>query len=255
MIVFLHPNHIFISRVGGYTYGPMNWLEKAKRLLKGKNASELSRAVHLPPSAIGAAVSKGNLPKADKAVKIARALGVSADWLFDDLAEWPPPVTGFGGAPDAELVQLLEARINRSKAMYLDLLKEAKQILDSKKSGVRPADYGDRLTNLMGRHCSVRPVYFGLLECLVETGNRIAEVDDIFQQILGIRLNWVSPEERAASQTVLERVRHRYAEAEAPWPSILHAEPAQPKARGREIGAGRAARPRRPRTIRSKGPS
>lgn len=42
-------------------------------------------------SAIGDAAKKGQMPKADKAVKIAKALEVPCDWLFNDERDWPPP--------------------------------------------------------------------------------------------------------------------------------------------------------------------
>lgn len=88
----------------------MHWREKLRLLLKNRNASELSRNAGLNPSAIGAAVSKGTTPSADKAVRIAEALGVSADWLFDDLAEWPPPPPGAASLGDFELVEELARR-------------------------------------------------------------------------------------------------------------------------------------------------
>lgn len=90
----------------------MEWREKLRRLLKDKNAAELSRTVGLNPSAIGAAASKGNLPKADKAVRIARALRVPTDWLFNDEAGWPPPerASGGEGLGDFELAEELARR-------------------------------------------------------------------------------------------------------------------------------------------------
>ncbi len=70
---------------------PMTWQQKIRRLLGGKNASALAESVGLPRTSIRNAVNTGQVPRVDKAIKIARALGVPADWLFDDARPWPPP--------------------------------------------------------------------------------------------------------------------------------------------------------------------
>ena len=66
----------------------MNWREKLRKLLVGRNASYLARGVGLNACAITRAATKGEMPRAPKAIKIARALGVPADWLFDDDQPW-----------------------------------------------------------------------------------------------------------------------------------------------------------------------
>lgn len=89
----------------------MKWQEKIRRLLRGKNASELARSVGLHVSAIGDAAKKGQMPKADKAVRIARALGIPCDWLFDDSLDWPPPAKAAAALlSDMELVEELARR-------------------------------------------------------------------------------------------------------------------------------------------------
>lgn len=69
----------------------MKWTEKILALLQGKNASHLSESVGLHKSAIRDAANNEQLPRVDKAIKIARALNVPADWLFDDAQDLPAP--------------------------------------------------------------------------------------------------------------------------------------------------------------------
>lgn len=69
----------------------MNFREKIRRLVGTRNKSELSRSAGLPDTAIDAVVNKGREPLVTNAIRLAKVLGVSSDWLFDDLADWPPP--------------------------------------------------------------------------------------------------------------------------------------------------------------------
>lgn len=85
------------------------------RLLESRNASALARGVGLHVSALKDAANKGQLPKADKAVKIARALGVSCEWLFDDSIEWPPPRSPeTKDLGELQLLELLRAKLEGS---------------------------------------------------------------------------------------------------------------------------------------------
>lgn len=93
-----------------YSYA-MHWREKLRMLLRSANAAELSRRAGLNPSAISGAASKGNMPKADKAIKIAKSLNVSVEWLFDDDAPWPPSAVSTPALGDTALVdELIERR-------------------------------------------------------------------------------------------------------------------------------------------------
>jgi transcriptional regulator with XRE-family HTH domain len=72
----------------------MDFFEKITKLVQLKNKSELSRLAGLPPTAIDAIINKRREPLATKAIRVARALDVPAEWLFDDRADWPPPSAG-----------------------------------------------------------------------------------------------------------------------------------------------------------------
>lgn len=66
----------------------MTFAEKLKRLTRDMNRSKLCRRADLPLSAIGEYLN-GAVPRADGAARLARALGVSLDWLFDEARGFP----------------------------------------------------------------------------------------------------------------------------------------------------------------------
>ena len=49
-------------------------------------------SVGLAPTAISNYIASGSIPRADIALKIARAVGVPLDWLIDDSQDFPPPM-------------------------------------------------------------------------------------------------------------------------------------------------------------------
>ena len=69
----------------------MTWNEKVRKLYLGGNYAALSRQTGWSYKTLKNSVKAGNMPKADKAIRLARALGVRAEWLFDDNQGWPPP--------------------------------------------------------------------------------------------------------------------------------------------------------------------
>lgn len=69
----------------------MKLAEKLGKLTQERNKAELSRTAGLPATAISDYVSKGYIPKADTALKLARALEVPVEWLIDDEADFPVP--------------------------------------------------------------------------------------------------------------------------------------------------------------------
>lgn len=71
----------------------MTVFEKVGRLTELMNRAKVSRAAGLPPTAIDAVVNKKRMPLASNGLKIARALKVPMEWLFDDKADWPPPAS------------------------------------------------------------------------------------------------------------------------------------------------------------------
>lgn len=71
----------------------MDWTEKVVKLLEeaGWRQSEVERRAGWARGSLGAKMSAGHMPGADKGVRLARALRVPAEWLFDDEQPWPPP--------------------------------------------------------------------------------------------------------------------------------------------------------------------
>lgn len=108
----------------------MKWTEKISKLLEGKNAAQLSLGVGLHKRAIRDAVSTGQLPRVDKALKFARAMGVSVEWLFDDGAEWPPPSTIAAAVDDFEIAEEIG---RRRHLMIQDMKALTAQFLDPEK--------------------------------------------------------------------------------------------------------------------------
>ena len=69
----------------------MQFVEKLKALVADKNKSDLARRAGLSATAISDYLLKGYIPRADKALALARALKVPLDWLLDDQQDWPAP--------------------------------------------------------------------------------------------------------------------------------------------------------------------
>jgi transcriptional regulator with XRE-family HTH domain len=68
----------------------MTFNEKIDRLTKTSNRSKLSRLAGLHSTAITEYVHKQYVPRADAMLRISRVLGVSFEWLADDLRGFPP---------------------------------------------------------------------------------------------------------------------------------------------------------------------
>jgi transcriptional regulator with XRE-family HTH domain len=62
------------------------WLQ-----LKGWSRAQLAEAAGLKPTLLTNYVARSSVPQIDNALKIARAMGVSLDWLADPAQGWPPP--------------------------------------------------------------------------------------------------------------------------------------------------------------------
>jgi len=68
----------------------MTFTEKLTRITEDRNRCAVARRARLPTNAINDYINKKYRPRADTAVKIARALNVSIAWLVDDSMGWPP---------------------------------------------------------------------------------------------------------------------------------------------------------------------
>jgi transcriptional regulator with XRE-family HTH domain len=62
----------------------MTFREKLAMLTEDRIKSVLCRRAGFPPTAISCYLSKDQIPRGDKAFRLARVLGVSTDWLLDD---------------------------------------------------------------------------------------------------------------------------------------------------------------------------
>lgn len=69
----------------------MLFAEKLDKLGKEVNKSRVSRAAGLKANTLSTYIATRSIPRADIALKLARALGVPLEWLVDDTQDWPPP--------------------------------------------------------------------------------------------------------------------------------------------------------------------
>jgi hypothetical protein len=67
----------------------MTITEKIKSLMQDRRVNVIAARVGVHPITL-TSYSKGTIPGADVAVKLARALGVEPGWLVDDTRGWPP---------------------------------------------------------------------------------------------------------------------------------------------------------------------
>lgn len=119
----------------------MGWKEKVEQLLREKDKSEhpdwqfLSRATGISSRTVEKWPDAKKPPSADVGIRIAHALGVSADWLYDDKMDFPaiPPATRLG---TPELVEpLVEAAAKR-----------AAEIVRERMTGsIPPGELGDKI--------------------------------------------------------------------------------------------------------------
>ena len=68
----------------------MDFTEKLRRLTRDMNKSRIARRAGLSTTAITDYLSKRYAPRADTALRLARVLNVSLEWLIDDAQSWPP---------------------------------------------------------------------------------------------------------------------------------------------------------------------
>jgi hypothetical protein len=71
--------------------------DKLKFLFAEINKAKAARSVGLPVSTISSYIAQGSMPRADIALKIARASGVSLEWLVDDAQGMPPVLAASKG--------------------------------------------------------------------------------------------------------------------------------------------------------------
>ncbi len=68
----------------------MTFHEKLAQLCEDRSQAAVSRRAGLPSSAITKLLFERQMPRGDRALRLARALHVSVEWLLDDAQGWPP---------------------------------------------------------------------------------------------------------------------------------------------------------------------
>lgn len=122
----------FAFRGAAVRFVDVKFHEKLKRRVEeGRlNKARAARDVGLPESTISSYLAKtDSLPRADIALKIARAIEVPVEWLIDDEQEWPPPTTPTKNSlSDHELMSELSDRFLRAVHEYIDAQQVANSI-------------------------------------------------------------------------------------------------------------------------------
>lgn len=95
----------------------MEWYEKLERLMADRNVSAVSRAVGLHPQRLGTQIALRQMPRADRAVRLARQLGVDCDWLFDAGLGWPPRQVEVGETPHGSVQTAARQKVRRESTV------------------------------------------------------------------------------------------------------------------------------------------
>jgi transcriptional regulator with XRE-family HTH domain len=107
----------------------MTFQKKLERLAPTVNKSRASAAVGLKPNTISTYLAKGSIPRADIALKIAKALSVPIEWLIDDASDWPPPEAvqlSLSSLSDADLLREMARRVRN---LLIDFFDETSRVM------------------------------------------------------------------------------------------------------------------------------
>lgn len=69
----------------------VNWVQKMKELLDGRSLRSIEKAAGVPLNTLAGKKKLKTAPNVLYSIRIARALEVPAEWLFDDKQDCPPP--------------------------------------------------------------------------------------------------------------------------------------------------------------------
>jgi len=96
----------------------MKFYDKLRKLQEehGYAWSKIERKAGLGRNRITNMVNDHQVPNAIDGIKLARALGVSAEWLFDENQGWPPP--------DISARRLTAEEVRARVTQILELLRE-----------------------------------------------------------------------------------------------------------------------------------
>ena len=124
------PKNCFADCLWGGTITVMNFWEKLDRLTAEIGKAKASELAGLPSTAISNYISKHQHPRIDAAFKLAKALGVSLDWLLNDEADFPAersPKPSLRQAEPDDLVFEVAYRQRQHLARILQALEVAKK--------------------------------------------------------------------------------------------------------------------------------
>lgn len=97
--------------------------EKLRRVRAGRSYADVAREVGCSPGNIRKIEAEASRPGFDLGMRLARALGVPAEWLADDEADWPPPASEEGQA-----VELVRGALTKA-GIAGDLTDEERELL------------------------------------------------------------------------------------------------------------------------------
>jgi len=113
----------------------MRFIEKLRRRVNelGVPKARLAESVGLKPTVISSYLAKpDSIPRADIGCKIAQAIHVPCEWLFDDKQDWPPPEPAkaptIADLPDQELMLETARRWLKENESFLAALDEAEKV-------------------------------------------------------------------------------------------------------------------------------
>ncbi len=106
----------------------MDLAGKIEHLRRGRSNTELAVACGCSPANIQKIAREGSQPNFALGVRLAAVLGVPADWLGDDDADWPPPTT------DRERAASLVEQALTGAGLAGELSRDERELLSSWRS-------------------------------------------------------------------------------------------------------------------------
>jgi transcriptional regulator with XRE-family HTH domain len=169
--------------------------DKLRRRAAEINKAKASKEAGLPANALSSYIAKKSIPRADIALKIARALDVPLDWLLDDRQGWPPPKgqksleNSLADVPFGPLIRELARRYR------LDALDVMRQIEESKKidwekalAEARALTPGEKISASLAKHLKLAElVSSGVLSTVTRYNIHVA-AEFLHEQLPGAEL-------------------------------------------------------------------
>jgi transcriptional regulator with XRE-family HTH domain len=107
----------------------MKFVDKLERLIreKGLGQTDVAEKAGISPTAMSNYLNRGSTPGVDSALRLARALGCSLEWLVDDSMDWDAPPSA-KEIPDSVLASELAARYLAAAVRMRSDLEKSKSI-------------------------------------------------------------------------------------------------------------------------------